>query len=78
MAEHELDARGLICPLPVLKARKLLLRLPAGDILRVWVTDKAAPKDFELFCKESGHILQAVQDSGDVFEVTVVRGPAVI
>ena len=78
MAEHQLDARGLICPLPVLKARKILLRLPAGDILRVWVTDKVAPKDFALFCKESGHVLQAVQESGDDIEVIVVRGPAVI
>ena len=78
MAEHQLDARGLICPLPVLKARKVLLRLSAGDILRVRVTDRAAPKDFELFCKESGHVLQAVQESGADIEVTVVCGPAVI
>ncbi len=74
MTEHNLDARGLICPLPVLKARKVLLRLPAGDILRVQVTDKAAPKDFKLFCAESGHILQTVEERGDDIEVVVVCG----
>ena len=77
MAEHHLDARGLICPLPVLKARKVLLKLPAGDTLRVQVTDRAAPKDFELFCTETGHILQSVQEQGDAIEVIVVRGKLV-
>ncbi len=72
MAEHHLDARGLICPLPVLKARKVLLRLPAGDILRVRVTDKAAPHDFRLFCAETGHALQSVEDQGAETEVVVV------
>jgi tRNA 2-thiouridine synthesizing protein A len=77
MAEHRLDTRGLICPLPVLKARKVLLKLPAGDTLRVQVTDRAAPKDFQLFCTESGHILQSVQERGDDIEVIVVRGKLV-
>ena len=77
MTEHRLDARGLICPLPVLKARKVLLRLSAGDILRIQVTDKAAPKDFQLFCAESGHILQTVEERGDDIEVVVVRGKQV-
>ena len=72
MTEHILDARGLICPLPVLKARKVLLNLQAGDILRVRVTDKAAPKDFQLFCTESGHTLQSVLERGDETEVVVV------
>jgi len=74
MAEHVIDARGLICPLPVLKARKILLNLPAGDTVRVQVTDKAAPKDFKLFCTESGHILQSIEERGDLIEVIVLRG----
>jgi tRNA 2-thiouridine synthesizing protein A len=72
MAEHVIDARGLICPLPVLKARKILLNLPAGDVIRVHVTDKAAPKDFKLFCAESGHILQSIEEHSDLIEVVVV------
>lgn len=74
MTEHFLDARGLVCPLPVLKARKVLLGLPIGDILRVQVTDKAAPGDFQLFCAESGHLLQAVREQGGNIEVVVLCG----
>lgn len=77
MTEISLDARGLICPLPVLKARKILLQMQPGDILRVQVTDKAAPKDFRLFCKESGHVLRAVSETGDSAEVVVECGRAV-
>lgn len=71
MIEQHLDARGLICPLPVLKARKILLQLQSGDILRVQVTDKAAPKDFKLFCEETGHVLKSVREQGDQVEVVV-------
>jgi len=69
-----LDARGLICPLPVLKARKRLLALPPGAILSILVTDAHAPKDFALFCDEAGHKLLSVTDNGDVTEVRVQRG----
>ena len=58
MTAHVLDATGLICPLPVLKARKVLLRLQPGDVLTVTVTDAHAPKDFALFCTEAGHSLR--------------------
>ncbi|MBU6474757.1 MAG: sulfurtransferase TusA family protein [Alphaproteobacteria bacterium] len=71
---HELDARGLICPLPVLKARKVLQKLPEGAVLRVLVTDAAAPKDFALFCAEAGHVLQSVTPREDAIEVVVLRG----
>jgi tRNA 2-thiouridine synthesizing protein A len=74
MAEHHLDARGLICPLPVLKARKILLNLAAGDILRVAVTDATAPDDFALFCRESGHVLMSVHGQSDSTEIIVKRG----
>lgn len=76
MKEQHLDARGLICPLPVLKARKVLLSLNAGDILYVCVTDKAAPKDFRLFCAETGHILKSVREQGDTAEVVIECGKA--
>lgn len=74
MAEHELDARGLICPLPVLKARKRLAQLKAGDILRIRATDKAAAKDFQLYCAEAGHILLSVEDFGADLEILVECG----
>lgn len=75
MTQHHLDARGLICPLPVLKARKVLLTLAPGDTLAVRVTDSYAPKDFALFCAESGHILKSVESTGESTEVVVERGP---
>jgi len=52
---YELDARGLKCPLPVLKARKVLQSVPIGEILSVLVTDPGAPGDFEHFCRVTGH-----------------------
>ena len=55
---HELDARGLLCPLPVLKARKRLIPLSSGEVLRVMADDPAAWVDFPLFCKENGHVLK--------------------
>lgn len=71
---HHLDARGLICPLPVLKARKLLLGLPPGAVLRVTVTDAHAPKDFALFCTESGHRLVSVEENDGATDITVECG----
>jgi tRNA 2-thiouridine synthesizing protein A len=55
--EFELDATGLLCPLPVLKARKKLNDLPKGAILRVIATDPMAAIDIPHFCTEQGHVL---------------------
>ncbi len=52
-----LDAKGLRCPLPVLKARKAMRDVPTGGVLRVIATDPGAVKDFEHFCKTTGHAL---------------------
>ena len=49
-----LDATGLLCPLPVLKARRALKAVPAGGILEVLATDPGATKDFEHFCQTTG------------------------
>lgn len=53
--DQELDARGLLCPLPVLKARKRLLAMEPGQVLRVLADDPAAVVDVPHFCAESGH-----------------------
>lgn len=68
---NHLDARGLICPLPVLKARKILLSLPAGALLRVSVTDANAEKDFPLFCAESGHRLVSIESRDGFTDITL-------
>ncbi len=67
MAEPTLlDAKGLRCPLPVLKARKAMKALPVGAILRVLATDPGAVKDFEAFCKTKGYRLVGTGQAGHV------------
>jgi len=60
-SDAELDARGLLCPLPVLKARKRLAGLAPGQVLRVLADDPAAVVDFAHFCSEQGHALIATR-----------------
>ncbi len=67
-----LDALGLLCPLPVLKARKRLKSMPAGSVLRVLADDPAAIIDVPHFCAESGHQLIAQEDAQD-HQVYVIR-----
>jgi len=55
--DQELDATGLLCPLPVLKARKRLAALDRGQVLRVLADDPAAVVDMPHFCAEQGHAL---------------------
>ncbi|WP_425070979.1 sulfurtransferase TusA family protein [Sagittula sp. S175] len=61
---HELDALGLLCPLPVLKARKRLQALAPGDTLTVTTDDPAAIIDIPHFCNESGHTLVDSREDG--------------
>ena len=58
-----LDARGLLCPLPVLKLRKRLKSLNSGDIVALWADDPAAIVDVPHFCNEAGHALLDVQEN---------------
>ena len=62
----ELDARGLNCPLPILRAKKSIQTLSSGQVLRIIATDPGSVKDFEAFCKQTGNeLLDATQDSGE-------------
>ncbi|WP_106744350.1 sulfurtransferase TusA family protein [Yoonia maritima] len=63
--DADLDARGLLCPLPVLKARKRLLALQSGQVLRMVADDPAAVIDVPHFCTEAGHNLISTADSKD-------------
>ncbi|MFX4297977.1 MULTISPECIES: sulfurtransferase TusA family protein [Roseobacteraceae] len=67
-----LDATGLLCPLPVLKARKRLHPLAVGDTLTVQADDPAAVIDMPHFCAEAGHDLVSADVSGAV-QVYVIR-----
>ncbi len=59
----ELDALGILCPLPVLKARKRLKALQSGQVLRVLADDPAAVIDMPHFCAEQGHELISASDN---------------
>jgi tRNA 2-thiouridine synthesizing protein A len=55
--DKDLDARGLNCPLPILRARKALTDMESGKVLRIVATDPGSVKDFEAFCKQTGNEL---------------------
>ncbi len=64
--DAELDARGLNCPLPILRAKKSITGLNAGQVLRVVATDPGSVKDMEAFCKQTGHELVSTgQEQGE-------------
>jgi tRNA 2-thiouridine synthesizing protein A len=62
-----LDTKGLRCPLPVLRARKALKALTAGDVLEVHATDPGSVKDFKAFCETTGDALLASNETDGVF-----------
>lgn len=66
-----LDAQGLQCPLPVLRANRALRPLAPGDELRVLATDPAAPGDFEAFCRTTGHVLVGSGMTDGVFHIVI-------
>src|SRR5437763_14128020 len=62
-----LDAPGLLCPLPVLKARRALKAVPPGGVLEVLATDPGATKDFEHFCQTTGcQLVQSSEEAGGI------------
>jgi len=65
--DRELDARGLNCPLPILKAKKALAEMQSGQTLRVIATDAGSVRDFQAFAKMTGHDLVEQQTVGKEF-----------
>jgi tRNA 2-thiouridine synthesizing protein A len=63
-ADKELDARGLNCPLPILKAKKALADMTSGQILRVVSTDAGSVRDFQAFAKQTGNELMGQETVG--------------
>lgn len=63
--DQELDASGLNCPLPILRAKKALNSMQKGQILRIIATDPGSVKDFEAFAKQTGNeLLESGEESG--------------
>jgi len=75
MTTTTLDTKGMNCPLPVLKAKKALKDLAAGDLLEVLSTDPGSVKDFDSFCLTTGNELMET-DTGDdgVYTFTIKKG----
>lgn len=65
--EKEVDARGLNCPLPILRAKKALAELASGQVLKVVATDPGSTRDFQAFARQTGNELLAQQTLGDEF-----------
>lgn len=57
----ELDTRGLNCPLPILRCKKGLAEINGGEVLKVLATDPGSVKDFQAFCKQTGHELLSLE-----------------
>ncbi|MCB1518356.1 MAG: sulfurtransferase TusA family protein [Hyphomicrobiaceae bacterium] len=65
MPDQTLDAKGLNCPLPILKAKKALKDVPTGGTLEILATDPGAVKDFEAFCRTTGNeLVESGEDAG--------------
>lgn len=63
--DQELDASGLNCPLPILRAKKTLSGMESGKVLRIIATDPGSVKDFEAFSKQTGNqLLESGEDGG--------------
>ncbi|MEW7972663.1 MAG: sulfurtransferase TusA family protein [Candidatus Thiodiazotropha endolucinida] len=71
---HTLDARGLNCPLPILKTKKAIATLAAGDILEVTATDPGSVKDLDSFCSQTGHQMVSIEqlENGFFFRIRKV------
>ncbi|MCZ2102921.1 MAG: sulfurtransferase TusA family protein [Comamonadaceae bacterium] len=65
--DTELDARGLNCPLPILKAKKALTKMSSGQLLKVIATDPGSMRDFQAFAKQTGNELIEQQTVGEEF-----------
>lgn len=74
MPDAHLDATGLRCPLPVLKAQRAINGLAAGEVLSVAATDPGAVTDMAAFCEAKGHTMLTSSEAGGVFSFEIRKG----
>ena len=72
--DQDIDARGLLCPLPVLKAAKRLRAMMPGEVLRLQADDPAAVIDVPHFCRESGNVLTHSAGDGAATHYFIRKG----
>ena len=73
MVDKSLDTRGLNCPLPILKAKKAILDVPAGGKLEVLSTDPGSVADFQAFCRQTKHQLVEQSEDAGVYRFVIQR-----
>ena len=73
-ADKVLDAKGLACPMPIVKTRKEMKEMESGQILEILATDKGAKADLVAWAKSGGHELLDSQENGDVFSFWIKKG----
>ena len=71
--DAEVDARGMACPLPILKAKKALATLTSGQVVRVLATDPGSRRDFEAFARQTGNTIVAQSAVDGVFSFDLRR-----
>lgn len=76
MTVHELDARNLLCPLPVIRTQDAVQNLSPGSQLRVYCTDPGALHDIPTWCRIHGHAVSAIEQNGREITITVQVGDA--
>lgn len=74
--QHEIDARGLRCPEPVMMLHARVRRMAEGEVVRVRATDPSTTRDIAKFCRHLGHALLAEETAGDEFTFLVRKGSA--
>jgi Predicted redox protein, regulator of disulfide bond formation len=72
--QQELDARGLNCPLPILRTKKAINGLTSGQVLKVIATDPGSVKDMEAFCKQTGNEMVSTSEAGGDYTFLIRKG----
>ena len=74
MADQVLDAKGLSCPLPMLRAKKAIKGMETGGTLEIEATDPGSVKDFEAFCRVTGNdLLESSEEDGGVYKFLIKK-----
>ena len=71
--DHELDARGLNCPIPILRTKKFLTTMETGAIVRIMATDPGSVKDFEAFARQTDNELLSSTEAKGEFQFTLKK-----
>lgn len=75
---HTLDARRLLCPLPVIRAQDKISGLSPGDVLEVWCTDPGARSDIPAWCRINGHRILDITESDGELVLTLEVGESAV